>query len=93
MTPQEARQAVKNMLPNIPKTTCGRTEYGQTLHRRILTPLAEVRKYRKKNRHIVGYTWTRPYSHHMSGMTYDAVMGYGETWDDAIAMMKAKLPC
>ena len=95
MTQTQAYNAVKALLPKIPKTTCGRSAYGQILYRSIDFVLVRRRKYRGKERCIVGYSWTRPYSNSMSGMTYEAVMGYGDTWEEAIEMMKRKIgePC
>ena len=52
--------------------------------RRVLNPLVARRKYRGKEQYVVGYVWTRKYSHHLSGMTYERVLGWGETWTAAI---------
>jgi hypothetical protein len=41
--------------------------------------------YRGKGRFIVGYSWKRTYSHHLSGRVYDAVLGYGDDFDAALA--------
>ena len=91
MNSLEAYRALKDVLPQIPRKSCGRGNYGKTFYRRIGNPVAERRKYRGKDRCIVGYGWTRPYSHYASGLVYDCIMGYGETFEEAIAMMKRKV--
>jgi hypothetical protein len=49
------------------------------------------RVYRGRERYVAGYGHSRLYSHHMSGLVYDRVLGYGDTQEAAIAMMRAKL--
>ncbi len=60
--------------------------------RRLWAPLVEIQKYRGKRQYVVGYTWSKPYSHHMSGLVYDCVLGWGETFDAAVERMKKKSP-
>lgn len=42
-------------------------------------------KYRGRDCYVVGYSWSRMYSHHMSGKVYDAVLGRGGDFDAALA--------
>ena len=49
------------------------------------------RVYRGKLRYVAGYAHSRIGSHHMSGLCYDRIIGYGDTQDAAIEMMRAKL--
>lgn len=53
--------------------------------------VAEYRDYRGKRRYVVGYWHSRLGAHHMSGRTYERILGYGDTPEDAIAMMRRKL--
>jgi len=50
-----------------------------------------TRNYRGKRRFVAGYSHSRLYSHHASGLCYDRILGYGDTQDEAIAMMERKL--
>ena len=49
------------------------------------------RKYRGKERYVAGYGHSRIGAHHMSGLVYDRVIGYGDTQEVAIADMKRRL--
>ena len=49
------------------------------------------RKYRGRERYVAGYSSARLYSHHMSGLTYETILGYGDTPEAAIEMMKNKV--
>src|SRR3990167_7667036 len=44
--------------------------------------------YRGKLRFVAGYSHARIGAHHMSGLCYDRILGYGESQDQAIAMME-----
>lgn len=80
---------------------------GRALHEQIraLFPLVPLRKgwrgpefavsgrrqYRGKYQYIAGYSHSRMYAHHFSGLCYERILGWGETQQAAIDMMKAKL--
>ena len=49
------------------------------------------RKYRGKVRYIAGYSHSRLYAHFMTGSVTERILGYGDTQDEAIAMMRRKL--
>lgn len=55
-----------------------------------IKPFYGMRTYRGKRRFVVGYSWSRPAATYY-GMVYDCVLGYGETFDAALAMAKAKV--
>lgn len=42
-------------------------------------------------RYVAGYGHSRIYAHHMTGLVYDRVLGYGATQEAAIDMMRARL--
>lgn len=78
---REMWKVVKDMLPkvSVPKT------------RRLFGPMTGRRTYRGKEQCVVGYSWVRPGSHHLKGLVYDCVLGWGETYDAAIAKMKERI--
>lgn len=49
------------------------------------------RTYRGKERYVAGYAHCRVGAHHLSGIAYDRIIGYGETQDAAINMMRNRL--
>jgi hypothetical protein len=53
-------------------------------------PWAERNDYRGKRRCLVGYSWSKRHSSLSRGRVYDAVLGYGDTFDEALAMMRAR---
>lgn len=55
-----------------------------------IKPFYDTRAYRGKRRVVVGYSWSRPASTYY-GMVYDCVLGYGETFEAALANAKAKV--
>jgi len=53
--------------------------------------VAGARTYRGKRRYVAGYSHSRIYSHHMSGLCYDRILGYGDTQAAATKMMRDRL--
>ena len=49
------------------------------------------RQYRGKMQYVAGYSHSRYGSHFMTGRVYDRILGWGNTQDRAIAMMRQKL--
>lgn len=49
------------------------------------------RKYRGKERYVAGYSHCRIGAHHFSGIAYDRILGYGDTQQAAIDMMRQRL--
>lgn len=66
-------------------------KYGDRRFQHIEGPLVTRMKYRGKEQCVVGYTWTRPQAHSMSGIVNDCVLGWGDTFEQAIEMMRAKV--
>jgi len=79
MTRNEVYEAIKPLMYKVAKK--GRRVYG---------PYAERRDYRGRPQCVVGYCWTTPYSHHMSGNVYDAVVASANTYEEAIKIMARK---
>lgn len=50
-----------------------------------------IRDYRGKRRYVAGYSYSRVGAHYASGVCYHRIIGYGETQEAAIAMMRQKL--
>lgn len=63
-------------------------EFAIPRDRTGIKPYYNVREYRGKWQWVVGYSWSRPYSHHMTGLVYDCVLAWGETFE--AAMIRAK---
>lgn len=53
--------------------------------------IAGRREYRGKMRWVAGYSRSRLHAHHASGRVYDRILGWGDTQEEAIAMMRRKL--
>lgn len=49
------------------------------------------RRYRGKRQFVAGYSHSRIGAHHFSGRSYDRILGWGETQEAAINMMRRKL--
>lgn len=47
--------------------------------------------YRGKMRHVVGYSWSNKYSHHINGIVHDCVLGWGDTRSIAIDKARSKV--
>jgi hypothetical protein len=58
--------------------------------RSSIDPACGVGTYRGKRLCWVGYNWSRPYSHHMTGNVYDAPLAWGETKEEALAKLRRK---
>ena len=50
-------------------------------------PFCEERTYRKALRVVIGYTFVKIGSHHMSGLVHEKIVAYGDTFDAAIAKL------
>ena len=48
-------------------------------------------RYRGKLRYVAGYGHSRMYAQHMSGSVTHRILGWGDTQEEAIAMMRKKL--
>lgn len=53
-------------------------------------PFCEERTYRKALRVVIGYTFVKIGSHHMSGTVHEKIAAYGDTFDAAIAKLERK---
>ena len=62
----------------------------RTSKRSVIRAFASRRMYRLKWRFVVGYQWCRPYSHHMSGKVYECIVGWGNSYEEAVAMFMRK---
>jgi len=82
MTQMTTRENITALFPLVPKIK------GWTFPKYVI---CGRQQYRGKLRYVAGYSHFRMYSHHMSGRVYDRILGYGETQDEAIAMMRKKL--
>lgn len=49
------------------------------------------RKYRGKERYVAGFGHSRMYANSMSGIVTDRILGYGDTQEEAIALMRNRL--
>lgn len=49
------------------------------------------RQYRGKFRYVAGYGHSRIGAHYASGLVHDRILGWGETQEQAIEMMRKKL--
>lgn len=58
--------------------------------RSIDGPAYGKKVYRGKEQYWVGYRWSRPYSHFMTGNVYDAPLAYGDSYDDALERLRQK---
>lgn len=56
-----------------------------------IRPLCEQRVYRGKYQWVVGYTWSKIGSNPRSGTVYDAVLGWGDTFDAALEKARTKV--
>lgn len=85
LTRKEQQQAVSALIdearPYLPKNRDARWPLIATVHPGSTEP----------GEWQVGYTWRRRGSHHISGMTYDAVLGRGPTFADAVERASAKI--
>lgn len=81
LTAAELRAKVEELVGAIP-TKPNRLRDG---------PLIAQRLYRGKVQVCVGYYWHRRGSHHLSGIVYETVLGWGETPEDAIKMLTASV--
>lgn len=50
------------------------------------------RKYRGEVRCVVGYDWCRAGAHHANGRVYETILGWGETYEDALLKMHSRFP-
>ena len=57
-----------------------------------IKPLYEQRTYRGKLRWVVGYSWSRAGAGSVSGTVYDAILGWGESFDLAFIHAQDRLP-
>lgn len=81
MTNTDARIAAAELLKN----------FKPPENRRVQSVYVGHRLYRSEQRCVVGYYWHRPYAHHLSGLVYEAVLGYGNTFSAAIERMKDRV--
>ena len=84
-------QRVKDLLPLVKPRHLPMDAYGYSRLERIEGPFTGRGMYRGKELYCVGYSWSRPTSHHASGLVYDRVLGRGATFDAAIEAMRRKL--
>ena len=77
MTSVDARREMENLL----------VEQRRSFHhagRFHISPFTAYRVYRGKERFVVGYSWSRPYSHYSKGIVYECVLGWGDCYETAI---------
>jgi hypothetical protein len=65
-----------------------RTEIPKT--RSGVKPDWKWRKYRGKAQWVVGYWWTKPYSHFLKGRVHETVLGWGPTFEAAVDRAKRR---
>lgn len=65
------------------------SKIAKPAERAYIKPFSENRAYRGKRRQVVGYSWSRPAST-FHGRVYDCVLGYGDSFDAALKMARAK---
>ena len=73
---------IKALFAEIPEKQGWRRPEGPIYGRRI---------YRGKQQFVAGYWHSRSYAHFARGSTYDRILGYGETQDEAIENMRLKI--
>jgi hypothetical protein len=82
MTNREISEIIRGMFPLIPKKP-GWCAAKYTVFAK--------RNYHGRERYVVGYSHSRIGAHHTSGLCYDRILGYGDTQEQALAMMRKKL--
>ena len=91
MNRSEATEVLKKeILPSLPRIKCGGNKYGGIFYRSIIYPIVNRRLYRGKLRFVVGYSWVHPYSHFVSGIVHDCILGYGDNFAEAVTMAFSK---
>lgn len=81
MDKKEIADQIRDIMSKLPKQE----------NRTRMTPFFDRRTYLGKLRHVVGYWYCRPGSNPRSGVTYDCILGYGDTIEEAIAKAKEKI--
>lgn len=77
-----AYDQIKALFSKVPKKDGWRSpEYG----------VSGMKKFRGKIRYVAGYSHSRMYAHHMHDLCTDRILGYGETQEQAVEMMRKKL--
>lgn len=74
MNPQEKRAAIAALILKVTIAS----------DRRGIKPHFANQMYRGKQQWVVGYSWSKVGANFYSGRVYDAILGWGETFEDAL---------